>query len=183
MPATVLDFNPTPFSSRNLMKTLIRLLSTVMPLALLATFAPLSAQTENPLKSEMKAFRVETDPTGQEKLTATENVEPGQVVEYVVTYANISDQTLKQIKVDGPVPAEMTFVADSVRQPDGVSVEFSVDGGLTFSVPPVKYQKQLEDGKIVEAIATPDLYNRIRWTIGEMPAGTTTKLHYRTLVR
>ena len=165
------------------MKKLTHLLSCLSLIALVAGVSPLAAQDASPLKSEMSAFRVMTDAEGKETLVATDNVEPGQTVEYVMKYSNLSDQPLSQIRVQGPVPAEMVFVAGSASKLPGVVVEFSVDQGQTFSVPPVKYQKQLEDGSIVEAIATPDLYNVVRWTIASLPGNGATSLKYRANVR
>lgn len=165
------------------MKKLTKLIACLSLLALVAGVSPLAAQETNPLKSEMAAFRVVTDDDGKETLVATDNVEPGQTVEYVMKYSNLSDQALNQIRVQGPVPAEMVFVANSASKPAGVVLEFSVDEGQTFSVPPVKYKKQLEDGSIVEAIATPDLYNLVRWTIKSLPGNSATSLKYRVNVR
>ncbi|GAB5559201.1 MAG: hypothetical protein SynsKO_08480 [Synoicihabitans sp.] len=165
------------------MKKFARLLLCLSLAALFAGISPLAAQDGNPLKSEMKAYRVVTDAEGEETLVATDNVEPGETVEYVMTYSNVSDQTLNQIRVQGPVPPEMVYVADSASKPAGVLVEYSVDGGQTFSVPPVKYQKQLEDGTIVEAVATPDLYNLVRWTISSLSGSDSATLRYRVSVR
>lgn len=165
------------------MKKLSQFISFLSLLALVAGVSPLAAQEENPLKSEMTAFRVVTTEDGKERLVATDNVEPGQTVEYVMKYSNVTDQALNQIRVQGPVPVEMVYVADSASKPSGVLLEFSVDEGQTFSVPPVKYQKQLEDGSIVEAIATPDLYNLVRWTISSLPGNKSTTLKYRVNVR
>lgn len=184
LPVTCLNLSQAPnFKHDNIMKKLNRLISCFSLLALLAGVSPLAAQDANPLKSEMTAFRVMVGDDGKESLVATDSVEPGQTVEYVMKYSNVSDQALSQIRVQGPVPAEMIYVAESASKASGVLLEFSVDGGQTFSVPPVKYQKQLEDGSIVEATATPDLYNLVRWTIATLAGNDATSLKYRVSVR
>jgi uncharacterized repeat protein (TIGR01451 family) len=160
-------------------------------LALALAFAPLQAQpaapaapAASPLASELQAFLVvpATD-TAPETLRPVEKVEPGQIVEYKLTYTNRSDAPLRTIGIDGPVPAEVVFVADSARQPEGQPVLYSVDGGITFSAPPVKYKKQLADGSIVDAIATPDQYNRLRWVVPVLAPGASIELVYRVRVR
>ena len=165
------------------MKTMRRFVSLLSLLALVGGAFPLPAQDINPLKSEMTAFRVGTDADGKETLTSAESVEPGETVQYVLTYTNVSETALSQIKVDGPVPDQMVFVGDSVNSPAGVPVEYSIDGGQTYAVPPIKFKQRKDDGTVVEAVATPDMYTGVRWTLSSLAAGAEVKLSYRVQVR
>ena len=165
------------------MKTMRRFVSLLSLLALVGSASSLFAQDANPLKSEMTAFRVGLDANGKETLTVAESVEPGETVQYVLTYANVSDAALSQIKVDGPVPDQMMFVGDSVQSPAGVLVEYSIDGGQSYAVPPIMFKQRQDDGTVVETVATPDMYTGVRWTLGSLGAGAEVKFSYRVRVR
>jgi len=146
--------------------------------------ATAAAAPASPLVSELKAqLVVPATETAPETLVAVEKVTPGQVVEYTLTYTNRSAGALRTVGIDGPVPAEVIFVADSNRQPAGQPVLYSIDGGTTFSAPPVKYKKTQPDGTVIDAVATPEMYNRLRWIVPEFPSGQTLVFAYRVRVR
>lgn len=60
-----------------------------------------------PLESAMTAFLVETNDEGKEVLTKTEQVKPGQLIEYVSRNTNMTDRDLLEVSVVGPIPTSL----------------------------------------------------------------------------
>lgn len=154
-----------------------------------ATLLPIASQAQNaaaesPLQSELKVFVVGTDAEGEETLVATESIEPGQTVEYQLTYSNVSEGALSRIRAIGPVPESTFYIGDSATEKASVLLEYSVDGGETFSVPPLQVTITDEETGETETIeARPEHYNQLRWTIPTLAPGQSIDLKYRVTVR
>jgi len=137
----------------------------------------------SPLQSSMTAFLVETNDEGKEVLTKTEQVKPGQVIEYVLLNSNVTDADLSEVNLVGPIPTGTSYLAGTASTGQYAKPEFSVDGGNTFQQEPIKYMVKQADGTEKETIATPDMYTHVRWTIGTMKARLEMALRYRVQVR
>ena len=59
---------------------------------------------------------------------------------------------------------------------------FSIDGGKNYSYEPVKY-KVIKDGKVIEKVATPDMYTNIKWVVPSLSPSEEIKLKYRVKVK
>jgi uncharacterized repeat protein (TIGR01451 family) len=141
-------------------------------------------QAESPLQSTMAASVISLDKNGKEVAKPAQEVEPGQTVEYTLTYKNISDQSLKGIAVTGPIPAATAYVADTAAA--GVAADFkvSIDGGKTFESEPVKRVVTDEQGKQVTKIIPPSEYTQVRWVLkNPLEAGEAQTFTYRSLVK
>lgn len=116
------------------------------------------------------------------KLVPAESVSPGDVVEYVLTYANAGDAVATDARIDDPIPKGTTYVAGSAAG-EGAEVTFSADGGRTFA-PPVKvaYEYHLPSGAVEKRVATPAEYTHVRWTLKQVPPGATGKASFRVKV-
>lgn len=121
------------------------------------------------------------DGTKEERFSDATSAFPGQVVEYRIFATNVSDATLQPgiLKVTGPVPDGMTYVEDSATpSSDRVLTEFSADGGVTYSEPPV-----LVGTGDDRSVAPPDSYTGIRWTLlVPMDVGDEEPFYYRVTV-
>ncbi len=129
------------------------------------------AQTE-PVTVKLEAFVVSTitkeDGTTEEQFTEAKEARPGQVVEYRVVVTNVSDETLPASNaiITGPIPSTTVYIADSATPSSaGAMLEYSADGGQTFSVPPVMIKVKNDKGEEVEVEATPEQYTAARWII------------------
>jgi uncharacterized repeat protein (TIGR01451 family) len=132
---------------------------------------PALAQNE-PVTVKLEAYIVSTitkeDGTTEEQFTEAKEARPGQVVEYRVVVTNVSDETLPASNaiITGPIPATTIYIADSATpSSEAATLEYSADGGQTFSAPPVMIKVENENGEEVEVEATPDQYTAARWTI------------------
>lgn len=139
--------------------------------------APAFADSD-PLTSEMKAFVIESDASGTLKRNETEEVEPGDTVEYELTYRNVSDAPISGLIVSAPVPSETAFVPDSAMGIADSIFEVSVDNGETWTSPPV--YREGDAGR--EEIPASE-YDLVRWLPQvEMPAGEEWRFGYRVNV-
>jgi uncharacterized repeat protein (TIGR01451 family) len=154
-----------------------------LALSLLGAPFALTAQTpESPLASSLAVFVVETTEDGAEALASRETINPGEVIEYQLTYENVSERPLRQIRAVGQIPAETAFIEGSPVPAGTYPIEYSLDG-VEFAAPPLTYEKVNEDGSTEEAVATPSMYRALRWTIPELAVGEKEVLHYRVTVR
>ncbi len=116
------------------------------------------------------------------KLVPADAVSPGDVVEYVLTYANQGDAPATNANIDDAIPKGTTYVANSAAG-EGAEIAFSADGGRTFA-PAVKltYEYRLPSGAVEKRVATPAEYTHVRWTLKQVPVGATGKVSFRVRV-
>ena len=162
-----------------------------------------SAQVEVHIAS----YLVQVDKqTGEETLVASDTVYPGEVVQYVITATNTAQTKVEGLALVGPVPVPtkllplwyqgiidyldgkgdapvfckvipnsgdvQTVYMTSTRLP-----EFSLDGGKTYSSPPVTY---VVNGETKQA--TPEMFTHIRWIIAALGPGDKVEISYRVVV-
>ena len=74
-----------------------------------------------------------TLPNGKKELkrSKADKVAPGETVVYTSRIKNNSDQALADLKVDAPIPKEMTWIDGSVF--GDITPTYSVDGGKLFA--------------------------------------------------
>lgn len=141
------------------------------------------AAMQSPLENKMSAFVVVTDKEGKESLKATEKIFPGQTIEYVLTYANKANEPIRMVKIVGLVPENTEYLDGTATGVPAMSLEFSINQGISYGSAPVKYLKKLADGTEEEAIATPDMYTHLRWTVPTFAPGKSMEFRYRVRVK
>lgn len=122
--------------------------------------SPAFAQT-SPLKAEMQVYEI-LDVKKQTKklLKETDKVKPNTRLEYRVTYTNTSNASLKNLKMNLPIPAHVTYTGQAFPK----NVYASTDG-VNFAKAPLK---RTENGK---QIAVPLAeYRALQWEINEFKA-------------
>ncbi len=95
----------------------------------------------------------------------------GDVVRYRLVFTNITDVAVRDVKFTDPVPAGLQYVGGSAEGDNAdLVIEYSIDGGITFSTQPMI--EQIVDGEVVHQPAPPDRYTHIRWQVqGWVPPG------------
>ncbi len=107
------------------------------------------------------------DGTQEEEFVAATTAHPGQIVEYRVTVTNVSNETVPASGafVTGPVPATTTYLADSATPSNTeVGLEFSADGGVSFTANPMTEKVTAVGNKELVA-ALPEEFTTTRWTL------------------
>ncbi len=148
------------------MKTLFRIVLSVLLLGTAA--APAVAQQGG---QQRQALVV----TAQNRTAASEQAagrarrddraRPGDVLRYRLTFTNVTPGAVRGITLANPLPAGVRFVGGSARTERGdARVEYSADGGRTFSAQPV--EEVVEGGQRVTRPIPAERYTHVRWTVG-----------------
>ncbi|TCB53369.1 hypothetical protein E0H84_11590 [Acinetobacter terrestris] len=117
------------------------------------------ASTDNqPLVADMKVFQVETNQKVKKELKATDQVKPKALLEYKVEYSNISNQSLKNLKLNLPLPADVTYTGQSLPKDAYASVD-----GKNFAKAPLT---RMENGKKVNVPLVE--YRVLQWNVSEL---------------
>lgn len=143
------------------------------------------------LNVELKAYLVTIEKNDQGAIHEVlkplpETVMPGDIIHYEIVAFNTSKgcactDTLKEIALLGAIPEGTVFIEHS--ETSSYAPVFSIDGGETYSVWPVKYKVLEANGKAVEKIAGADLIMHIKWVLPALKPQETISLMYRVVVK
>lgn len=103
---------------------------------------------------------------GRESIVGAETAKPGDVLEYVVTYENVSRETIRNLNAMLPIPAATEFIPGSARPATATA---SLDA-RKFEPIPLK-RKVLRDGRDVEEVVAYREYRYLSWLAPEIPPG------------
>lgn len=111
-----------------------------------------------------------------------EAVRVGDLIRYTLTFKNPSDGPVSSVVLHNSFPAGMSFVEGSaVASRSDMRVEYSADGGESFSVQPVI--EVVEGGERTVRPATPDEYTDVRWVVeGSIQPGAEVSASYELQV-
>jgi len=95
----------------------------------------------------------------------------GDVVEYRLVFTNITGNPVDNIQFTDPLPEGMYYLQGTAgADREDVDVEFSLDGGTSYSELPMV--EVVVDGRTELRPASPEVYTDIRWTVhGEVQPG------------
>jgi len=107
-------------------------------------------------------------------------VVPGDVVKYIDTIVNDSNQTLKSAKVVNPIDKSLIFIAKSTNSTAKYELKFSIDGGNTFKEPSNLFVTNKKGKKV---LAQAKDYNALEFTVKEVPANSKVKVSFKTKLK
>ncbi|WP_296949589.1 hypothetical protein [uncultured Massilia sp.] len=114
----------------------------------------------------LRAFQVVA--SGKDvRLVPTTQAQPGDVIEYQVTYQNAGKVVARQVKATLPVPEGGMAYLEGSAAPAGLQA--SLDG-VTFAVPPLK-REVVRNGRRQQETVPPTEYRFLRWELGDLGAG------------
>ncbi len=88
----------------------------------------------------------------------------GDVVEYRLVFTNITGRPVNNIQFTDPLPEGMHYLQGTAgADREDVDVEFSLDGGTSYSEQPMV--EVVVDGRTELRPASPEVYTNIRWTV------------------
>ncbi len=142
------------------------------------------AVAKGPVTGEIQAFIVSLNSDGSEDITAAEEAEPGQVMEFQIVFTNNGDSGVNGIQVVDPIPENTKFISDSHSSDVSALFEVSIDGGETFETEPVRRIETQADGTQQEVTIAADQYTHVRWLADkELPSnGGSHRYSYRVSV-
>lgn len=129
----------------------------------MVVLVPGIASAKPAVKLTLAGSLVARSADGHVTLTPVERValKPGDDVEYAVTAVNAGDSPATHLVPSAKIPAGTTYVEGSAKAPHA-HVEFSLDGGKTWSAQPTVTVKGPAGTPVVKK-ADPALYTAVRF--------------------
>ncbi len=107
---------------------------------------------------------------------------PGDTVRYVIIASNIGDGLMTNPEIVDPVPAGVTYVAESASGAD-TEISFSMNQGSTYMAWPPYYTVRNSKGILVKREATPDMITHVKWHISKkLNPGDATTMEFLVVV-
>lgn len=154
-------------------------------LAALALAIPAQAQQQQQAKALeiTMANRTAEAEAARGAARATAEAKPGDVLHYRLLFTNTSPRTVQGIKIANPLPAGIRYVAGTARATrDDARLEYSADGGRTFSAQPMEEVEV--DGRRVQRPVPAERYTHVRWTVeGRVAPGATVTAEFDARVQ
>lgn len=142
------------------------------------------ANQEAPVQSTMEAFIVQEDRDGEERLTPARSAEPGQIIEWKITFSNVTDSTQQNLVVSGPISEGTRYVADSAATAVNSRLEVSIDNGRSYQQEPVVREVKASNGELQKVRVSPEEYTHVRWNSAEPLAAYASQIFtYRVQVK
>jgi uncharacterized repeat protein (TIGR01451 family) len=140
-----------------------RVISALCALAFFGATLGAVAEAKPNVVLKLSGVLVERDQNGTERVTAVEKVQlkPGDVVRYVIVASNAGADPARNLVPMGQVPAGTAFQAGSASMKDAAHIEYSLDGGKTWSSAPT-IRVHTPAGDVVKK-ADPATYTSVRW--------------------
>jgi uncharacterized repeat protein (TIGR01451 family) len=88
---------------------------------------------------------------------------PGDRLGYTLAFTNTTKGAVKHVQFVDPLPRGLVYRTGSARADKPVRIEYSIDGGKTFTANPVV--EVVENGRKVVKPAPREAYSHIRWTV------------------
>ncbi|HEY7193210.1 MAG TPA: hypothetical protein VH439_05670 [Gemmatimonadales bacterium] len=104
---------------------------------------------------------------------------PGDVVRYQLRFTNPNQGDVRGVVFTNPVPQGLRYVDGSAgADRQDVVVEYSIDGGKTYSARPMV--SEVVAGKRVQKPAAAEQYSHVRWTVrGSIAPGASVTAEFR----
>ena len=139
-------------------KSEIKLSLSPLCLLLISGLTTYSFANSQALIADMKVFQLEANQRVKKELKATDQVKPQALLEYKVEYSNTSSQSLKNLKLNLPLPTDVTYTGQSFPKDTYASID-----GKIFSRAPLT---RMENGKKVNVPLAE--YRFLQWNVSEL---------------
>jgi uncharacterized repeat protein (TIGR01451 family) len=128
---------------------------------------PLAAQSQEPKPLVISAINktAESAKAAGNERKAGALARPGDVLGYSLAFTNRTGKAVQQVQFVDPLPTGLVFRTGSARADKVVRIDYSIDGGKTWSEKPTVVV--MENGHRVVKPAPREAYSHIRWTVVE----------------
>jgi uncharacterized repeat protein (TIGR01451 family) len=136
--------------------------------AMVLTIAlPTAAQgpAKNAVETRLEVHKVVRTSDGRESLVEADSVKPGEILEYVVTYRNTTNEAVRDLQATLPIPQATEYLPDSAKP---ATAKASLDA-RAYDAIPLKRMVQRNGRDVEEAIALRE-YRYLRWSVPELGA-------------
>jgi len=132
------------------------------------------------ITSNLKVFKIKTESQGQVSRQTVQTVEPGDTLEYQLTYTNHLDNAISQLKPVLPIPNGVEYLGNSAN-PSIVGASLSLQEGPMQNLP-IQEQTTTSSGLQVNQNASHDKFRRIQWLINSLQPNSSLTLTARVKV-
>ncbi|WP_227671371.1 hypothetical protein [Psychrobacter sp. 72-O-c] len=146
-------------------------LKQLMMTALISTAFLSSAQAADALKMELTANKVVKDAEGKVTYLPVRTAPAGTVIQYKAIYTSTVNQSINDLAVTLPIPANMTFTGEVSPS----SAQASIDGKNYADMPLIRKVS----GKVVNVPLSE--YRSVRWNIKLLPAKKSAAVSLNTI--
>jgi uncharacterized repeat protein (TIGR01451 family) len=136
------------------------------------------AASQGDVSAKLAVFKVLSSPDGKEVLEPTDQVKPGDLVEYRVVYRNTGKKQVKEVQATLPIPTGMEYQGNTANP---VVVRASADG-KTFERVPLRREVQLANGGTEIQEVPYREYRFLLWDLASLAAGQETTVRARAQV-
>ncbi|HSJ23558.1 MAG TPA: hypothetical protein VK929_02665 [Longimicrobiales bacterium] len=106
---------------------------------------------------------------------------PGDTLRFHLDFTNTQDAEVRNVAIDNPLPGGLVFIGGSAQSDVTARIEYSVDGGVSYSPQPMV--EVTDGGRTVALPADPATYTHVRWVITDGVApGSRVTARYDVLV-
>lgn len=126
-----------------------------------------AADVAQPVNVRLQAYQVVTTKDAGEKLVPATVANPGDTIEYQVTYQNNGKAPAKAVAATLPVPEGAMAYLDGSAAPKAIKA--SLDGKQFSSIPLTR--EVTRAGKRVIETVPPAEYRFLRWELGDLAPG------------
>lgn len=126
----------------------------------------LDASSESPLRITLERHKVSSK-DGHELLLRADSAGPGDLLEDVATYTNVSKHSLQVSDATLPVPENTELQIGTVRP---ANYWVSLDG-KKYERAPIRVKLQRGNDSVIEQEVPAESYRFLRWIPGELPPG------------
>lgn len=135
----------------------------MISLGVVASTFPAFAQT-SPLQIKLVRTKIVVEHNQETIQSQSTLYKPGEIIEEVATYTNVSQKALKGLEATLPVPRSTELVLSSIRPGNAKA---SIDGKNFFNMPLVRRVPQPNGGEVDQAVPISE-YRYLRWYPGEL---------------
>ena len=110
-------------------------------------------------------------------------VKPGEIIQWTLASENYGNANAEGFSSVAKIPDGTSFVAESAKSDDSVTVTYSIDGGNSFSKQPMIDEQQV-DGSMKKVAAPVSMFTNIhfKWE-NSLEAGKKVTAKYRVSVK
>jgi uncharacterized repeat protein (TIGR01451 family) len=120
-----------------------------------------AAQGQQPKALVITAHNVTA--AAQAERGAQAAAKPGDEIRYTLVFTNVTAAPVKNVQFVDPIPSGLVYVLGSASSAQPARIEYSIDGGKSYSVQPMI--EAVENGQTVQHPAPRERYTHVRWTV------------------
>lgn len=149
-------------------RTKVRLIGLVVGGAaiLLSAGATVAQEEVAKIVSTIEAFTIVQDEAGQDVRAPADAINPGGVIEYEMTYKNVSEDALSELIIRGDVPQQTYYLSSEELKNAPAVFEVSV-ADIGWATPPVIRYVEDEEGILRPVEVSDEEFEALRWRLAE----------------